>query len=496
MSLYPIKLPPGVYRNGTQYQSAGRWYDANLVRWYEGTMRPVGGWLKENRNTPFSGVCRGLYAWKSNDYQRWAFIGTNSNLYAFNGGVQTNITPVGFPVGRVDSVYQLGYGVGPYGTANYGVERPGYGLVLEAATWSTDNFGQYPVMCAPHDGRILTWDLDLSHKAAVVHASAPVDCRGVFVTPERFLVALGAGGNPRLVQWPDQESTSDWSPAATNQAGSFELPTSGSIMTGRRMRGNSLIWTDTDLHTMSYIGTPYVYSFDRVGSFCGVAGPNAVAATDSIALWMGTNGFFMYDGVVKPLPCDVQDYVFSDLNKVQAAKIYAGINSAFGEVWWFYPSASSTENNRYVIYNYREGHWSIGTLSRTAWTGSGVFNWPLATTPDGYLYSHENGWTNDQSPILSQRYALSGPTEIGNGDNVVVARQLLPDEKTQGQTQISFTTQFTPEGTSQTFGPYTMAPYTDVRFTGRQVSMDVIGAADADWRVGTIRIDGVPGGRR
>lgn len=494
MALYPIKLPPGVYRNGTEYQAAGRWYDANLVRWFEGTMRPVGGWAKDN-TTPFTGVCRGLFAWKDNSYTRWAALGTNSKLYAFQSGTLTDITPAGFPTGRVDSVYQLGYGIASFGSGDYGVQRPGFGLVLEAATWSMDNFGQLPVFCAPHDGRLLTWDLNAANDATVV-TNAPTQNRGVVVTPERFLVALGAGGNPRRVQWADQETTTTWTPAATNQAGDFDLQTAGTIMGARRIRGATLIWTDSDLHTMTYIGTPYVYSFDRVGSFCGVAGPNAMAALDSFAIWMGTNGFFMYDGVVKPIPCEVQDYVFGDMNKIQAAKIYAGANTTFGEIWWFYPSASSTENDRYVVYNYRENHWSIGQLSRTAWTGSGVFEYPLATSADGYLYDHERGWTADGTPIVASRYALAGPTEIGNGDNVIVARQLLPDEKTQGQTKITFKSRFTPEGTEQTFGPYTLAPYTDVRFTGRQVSMQVVGNSDADWRVGVVRVDGVAGGRR
>ena len=495
MALYPIKLPPGVYRNGTQYQSAGRWWDANLVRWYEGTMRPIGGWLKENRNAPLTGVCRGVFSWKTNDTTKWAMFGTNSNLYAFTGGVATDITPTGFIAGRVDSVYGLGYGISTYGTGNYGVQRPGVGLVLEAATWSIDNFGELPVMCAPHDGRILSWDITLTNDAVAV-TNAPTNCLGVVVTPERFLVALGAGGDPRKVAWADQETMTTWTASATNQAGDFTLQTNGAISVAKRVRGGTLIWTNTDVHLMTYIGTPYVYSFDRVGSFCGAAGPNAVAALDSNAIWMGTNGFFTYDGYVKPLPCDVQDYIFSDMNFVQAAKIYAGANSAYGEVWWFYPSSNSTENDRYVIYNYRENHWSIGSLSRTAWTGGGIFQWPLATDANGYVYDHENGWTADGTPIMSTRYAQSGPIEIGNGDNVIVAQQLLPDEKTQGQTTITFKTKFTPEGTEQSFGPYSLAPYTPVRFTGRQVSMEVNGNADADWRIGNVRVDGVSGGKR
>lgn len=494
MALYPVKLPPGVYRNGTEYQSQGRWYDANLVRWYEGTIRPVGGWQREN-TTPFTGVCRGIYAWKDNAYFKYALVGTNEKLYVVTGGSFTDITPTSFSVGRVNSIYGLGYGVGPYGAQAYGTQRASSTLILDAATWSMDNFGQVPVMCAPHDGRLLSWDLNGANKAVAV-TNAPIDNRGVVVTPERFLVALGAGGNPRNVQWADQETMTDWAVTTTNQAGNFELQTAGSIQCGRRVRGATLIWTDSDLHSMTYIGTPYVYSFDRIGSFCGAAGPNAIAAMDSTAYWMGTNGFFMYDGLVKPLPCDVQDYVFSDLNKLQGAKIYAGVNTTFGEVWWFYTSANSTENDRYVMYNYREGHWNIGTLARTAWTGSGVFTNPLATSPDGYLYDHEFGWLADGQPITSQRYALAGPQEIGNGDNIIQAQMLIPDEKTQGQTKITFKTRFTPNSPESTYGPYDLVPYTSIRFSGRQVSMDVVGNADADWRVGTIRFEGAAGGKR
>lgn len=495
MALVPIKLPPGVYRNGTRYQSAGRWYDANLVRWYEGTMRPVGGWMKTT-TTPIAGACRGLYAWKDNSYNRFGLLGTNTNLYVYEGqNTVIDITPAAFPAGRVDSVYGLGFGTYTYGSSTYGTERPGIGLVLEAATWSMDNFGQYPVMCAPHDGRILYWNLAAA-TATVVDASAPTGCRGVLVTPEHFLVALGANGDPRTVAWADQESLTDWTASATNQAGDFPLATAGAIQTGKRMRGLSLIWTDTDVHSMTYIGTPYVYSFDRIGSFCGAAGPNAVAALDSQAIWMGTNGFFIYDGYVKSLPCDVQDYVFSDINRVQSTKIYAGANTQFGEVWWFYPSANSTENDRYVIYNYREGHWSIGQLARTAWTGSGIWKYPLAVDPSGYVYEHENGWTANGTALTSTRYAESGPAEVGNGDQTMDILQLLPDDKTMGDTKISFDSQFTPDGLITSYGPYTLAPYTSVRLSGRQVQMKIVGNADDDWRVGTVRVEAKPGGGR
>lgn len=505
MPLTPLNIPPGVFRNGTQYQTAGRWYDANLVRWIDGLLLPVGGWSKMN-SSAFAGVCRGLFAWRDNLFARYLALGTNTKLYAWNdSGTLFDITPAGFNPGRVDAIYGGGYGYGVYGGngttvlagGTYGTPRT-VGVtvkLLEAATWMFDNWGEYLVGCAPHDGKIYEWALNTASVATAV-TNAPASNRGVFVTPERHLVALGAGGDPRKVQWSSQEDRNNWSPSATSTAGDFELQTNGVIQSARRLRGQNLIFTTLDVHTMTYVGMPYVYGFERAGSFCGAAGPNAIAAAESFCVWMGNESFYMFDGALRTLPCDVRDYVFGDINSAQLSKVYAGINSKFSEVWWFYPSANSTENDRYVLWNWRENHWSIGALSRTAWTSGGIFSNPIAANASGYIYSHENGWTNDGAALTSTRYAESGAIEIGNGDQVSIVRQMLPDERTQGQTRAKFKTRFTPEGPETTHGPYSMSNYTDVRFTGRQVAVRVEGNSDADWRVGTPRIEVVPGGRR
>lgn len=496
MPLVPLKVPPGVYRNGTQYQVGGRWYDANLVRWNDGLMLPVGGWQRLNSAAPFTGVCRGLYAWRKNTVGRYLAIGTNSNLYAWDeSGNLIDITPTSFPAGRVSAIYGLGYGISTYGTTAYGVARSGGGNVSEAATWSFDNWGDHLVACAPHEGHLLEWDLNAANKAAVI-TNAPASCRGVIVTPERYLVALGAGDNPRKVQWSNQEDNTVWTPSATNTAGDQELQTNGSIYTAKRVRGQTLILTSTDAHTMTYLGPPFVYGFERVGSFCGVAGPNAAAAVDSFCVWMSDSNFHIFDGALNILPCDVRDYVFGDFNRPQASKVYAGVNAQHKEIWWFYPSADSDECNRYVTWNYAEKHWSIGQLARTAWTSTGVFPYPMAAGTDGYVYEHEHGWTANGASLASSRYVESGAVEIGNGDNVSVVRQMLPDERSQGQTQVKFKTRFTPEGAQSTYGPYSLTNYTDLRFTGRQVALRVEGVADDAWRVGVPRLDIVAGGRR
>jgi hypothetical protein len=311
-------------------------------------------------------------------------------------------------------------------------------------------------------------------------------------TAERFLFALGASSNPRLVKWSDQEDNTTWTAAATNQAGDFEINSSGSLKCGKRVRGINLLFTDVDVHTASYVGQPYVYAFERVASGCGVISAQAVAAIDSTAMWMSQSGFWLFDSYVKPLSCDVSDYVFQNLNYNQASKVYAVHNSKYGEIWWFYPSNASNEVDSYVTYNYRENHWNIGVMGRTAGTDRGVFNNPTMVDASGYIYEHEVGYAYDSGVV----YAESGPFEIGNGDNIMSVRQVIPDEQTLGEVQISFKTRFYPMDTEYTYGPYAAAIPTDVRFSGRQVKIRYTGAVLEDWRVGVNRIEAVASGKR
>lgn len=491
MTLVPINLQPGVYRNGTDYQSKGRWRDASLVRWYEGTMRPVNGWRKR-ASGQLTGKARGLIAWRTNANARWIGIGTHSKLYAMNeGGTLTDITPTGFTAGSADASVNLGYGGGPYGSFSYGTPRADTGTITPATTWTMDNWGEYLLACSSSDGKIYEWQLNTANDAVAL-TNAPVDNKAVLVTAERFVFALGAGGNARKVAWSDQEDNTMWTPAITNQAGDIELETVGSIVTAKRLRGVNLIFTDVDVHTAQYQGAPFVYGFERIATGCGVISAQSVAAVESVAYWWSPAGFFMYDGFVRPLKCDVLDYVVGNISETQRSKVYAVANNQFGEVWWFYPSASSNEVDSYVSYNYREGHWTIGSLARTCGTDRGVFSYPLMVSTDGYVYEHEVGVTYDGAIP----YARTGPIEFGNGDNLMVAKQLIADEKTQGSVGVQFITKFAPNG-SETTKTYTIdSIYTPVRFTGRQVEMKVTGDSMTDWRVGVMRLDAVPGSQR
>jgi hypothetical protein len=310
------------------------------------------------------------------------------------------------------------------------------------------------------------------------------------VTHERFLVALGAGGNGRKVQWSDQENNTLWSPAATNQAGSFDLTTEGIIVSARRVKGQLLILTDIDAHTATYQGPPYIYGFEKVGDHCGLVSANAVASVNDFAVWMGHQGFYIYDGYTKPLPSEVEDFIYGDINRNQISQVSAAVNSQYNEVWWFYPSEGSVECDAYVTWNYVENHWAIGKLDRSAGVDAGIFRYPIMVSPDGSLYEHDIGFDHDSTTP----YAETGPMTMGDG--VMSASKLISDEATLGDVQVKFKTRMYPTDNDTEHGPYTMSTPTSVRFTGRQIKMRIEGVRDADWRVGIMDLDVRARGRR
>ncbi len=489
--LIPLAIPPGVYRNGTDTQAIGRWRDASLVRWSDGTMRPVKGWFE--RLTMDDSPPRGAITWEDNSGDSWIAVGTADKLIvASASGTTYDITPAGLTAGDVSSELKTGYGYGFYGAGYYGTERPDIGSRSEATTWALDTWGEYLVACSVADGVLYEWQLNTASDAAAI-SGAPTGNLGLMVTDERFLFALGAGGNPRKVQWSDREDNTSWTAAATNEAGDIELQTSGQMMQGLRTRGQALLLTDQDAHTATYQGPPFVYGFERVGTGCGAISRRAGAVVDAGAFWMGYSDFFTYQGgAVASLPCEVRDWVFGNLNTAQQSKVYAVANTANSEVWWFFPDADSTENSRYVAYNFKEGHWATGVIERTAAVDRGVFRDPIWFDASGVAYNHETGFNYDGDPP----YAETGPIQLGNGDQVMVVTELIPDEKTQGDVSATFKTRFHPNETERDYGPYTMANPTNVRFTGREVRMRVDGARGVDWRVGLMRLDAKGGGRR
>ncbi len=477
--LLKLELPPGLYKQGTEYSSMGRWYDASLVRWFEGQIRPMKGWATGLTGT-LSGNTRAAHAFFDNDGSGWAAFATHTNLYAHDGTTLDTITPAGFASGHADT-----------------------------SQWTLDNFGEILIACNDSTEKIYEYTLDGGGDATII-SNAP-DANAVFVTEERIIVAIAADGNPRKVKWSDQEARTTWTATATNQAGDLNLTTNGIGMCGGRIRGGGLIWTTDDLHLMRYLGQPDIYGIERVGNNCGIVGRHAFIIVDSVAYWMGYNSFFRYAGYVEPLSCDISDDVFTNLNTTYRDKVWCLHNAQFGEVWFFYPRSTSerliedgedrllesgeplllegggSECSHAAIFNYREGTWYHTPMARLAGFQEGVFDWPVMVNSSGAMLKHETGWTYDTGSV---RKAVSGPVELGDGEHRLQIDEFIPDELTQGDCEVRFFTRDTPNSTETTLGPYDAADRVGVITTARQARMAIRAeSATEDFRIGTYRVN-------
>lgn len=501
-SLFPLKFAPGVFKSGTEYQAKSRWYDTNLVRWYDQVvLGPILGWVTKSTST-VTGSARAIITWKdstgdSGRGSRWAAIGTHSKLYAMDDtGVLTDITPVGFTSGRADATTLLGYGEGKYGSWGWGTPRPDTGNTLPATVWDLDVFGQYLVGCSHDDGttggKIYEWQVNIAVVAAVI-ANAPTSCYGIVVSPQRFLIALGAGGNPRKLQWCDQGAETVWTPTALNQAGSLEVP-QGKLICGRAVGDQVLVLSDIEAHVCDYIGLPYVFSRRKVGDKCGAISKRCIVASGPLAAWWSKSGFWLYDGVCRPLPCDVWDELLRTLTVAQQSKISGFHNAQNSEFWWFYPGSGATENSNYVFWSYKYNYWNIGTLERQAGSDPGIFNEPFCVKSDGYIYVHESG----AAYAGASPYARSGPVQIANGDRLATVLSLIPDEKTVGDVSVSFRTRNYPNGAETVLASTTLdsSGKADIRFSARQVEIVITGSSSPTWRWGEPRLSVQAAGRR
>jgi hypothetical protein len=492
--LISLDIPPGVYRNGTTFQSQGRWFEASLMRWYQSTLRPFGGW--QVLESGMAGPGRGILTWRAANFVTSALVGTPSNLYVWDGDVLTDITPAGFPEGLPDSIPGVGYGFGPFGGGPFGAPNPDVDFEeagAAATSWSMDNWGDEALVIATHEGTLRQYANDAAEPAPVANAPSG---SFVFVTAERVAVMLGTNGDRRALSWSDFENNTTWIPDANNAAGDWRFQTKGTLVAGARVRSGNLIWTTTDVTRMDFIGGTLVYRFDLLADNCGLIGPRAFQVVDDGAVWMGRTNFYSYaGGRVQPLASDVHDYVFTDINMSQAAKFHCGKVSTFGEVLFFYCSADSTAINRCVSVNVREGHWNIvdpaGVMARGCWADADAFPFPLAADLDGNLLEHERVLDVDDA----ERYALSGPIQMGQGDRMLEAVQMLPDEESTGAASLFFAQQFTPQGPVYNRGPYPTAHYTDLRLTGRQIAMKIT-APHGDFRFGAPRLEVFSGSRR
>lgn len=442
-------------------------------------------------------VIRGLYAWRPLDGVPHLFIGTPTKAFIAAGGTLTDITPAGFTTGAADAALASGnYGAGAYGAGPYGTGDAAQANVVEANTWQHDNFGEDLVFWAFSDKKLYLWDKSVGGVGAAVTNAPTSNAGGLVVTPERMVVALGAGGDDRKVQWCDRENITVWTNLPENTAGDQILATKGRILTARVAKNETIIWTDIDLWAMRFIGGQFVYGFHKVGSQCGPMSRRSMAIVDGLAIWMGQGHFFAYTGVVEAIPSDVSDYVFADMNTLQVSKITADVRSQFNEIIWYYPSSASTENDRYVVFNYREQTWAAGLLQRTSGVDRDAFLTPLASDAGGVVYQHETGTSYlDHTGTALTPYAESGPIEIAQGERLMQVNEYIPDEKTLGDTRAYLYSSMYPTAAETQSGPFTTANPTIMRISGRLIRLRVEQVATR-WRVGTPSLDLVPGERR
>ena len=351
---------------------------------------------------------------------------------------------------------------------------------------------------------------------------------------QEFVIAFGANSyipgtpnstfNPLLVRWSDQANAYQWIPEVTNQSGEFTLTNGSYIMGARATRQEILVWTDSAIYSMQYIGAPYVWGFQILMDNISIMSPNSMITINNVTYWMGKDRFYMYSGRVEVLPCALRQYIFDDINTDQAYQVFAGANEAFNEVWWFYvsKSGSGTAVNKYVIYNYLDRVWYYGTMGRTAWTQTGTQPYPIAADYNGRLLYHENGCDDNSTtatlPIDS--YVQSSDFDIGDGHNFGFVWRILPDVNFNGSTtnQPAVTMTVKPRENSGTaYGQadnpqvqsaqnYTVAPqYTIQQFTGqvytrlrgRQMAFRIESTGTGvAWQLGSPRIDIRPDGRR
>lgn len=485
-----IKLPAGLDRRGTEYQSQARFWDADLVRWYLDRLQPIGGWAQIG--TALTGTARAVHSWVDNSAAGRAALGTESNLYVLTtAGSLTDITPVS---GWTDQGSTGDTLVTTGGDTL--VTTGGDTLVTVASagssTWSLDNAGQLLVGVNDTHGTIFTWSPGDANAATLTNAPS---ADAIVVTNEGIIMALGSAGNPRQIAWCDRDDFTDWTAGFADLAGDLNVQARAGIQCGRNIRAGTLIWTSEDLHIARYVGLPNVYGVTPVANDCGVISRGAVAMVDDMAYWMGQNSFYVCNGgaYVDEVICTIHDDVFGAINETHAAKVRAMHNSEFNEIWWFYPKDSATENSHVAVYNYVEKHWTHHTLDRHCGIGRGNgFANPLMV--DGpTVYQHETGTTMTGA---GTPFARSGPVEIGDGSRVMHARRCIPDEKAAGDVELYFYTRSYPNASEVTHGPFDAANPINLRFAGRQAAMEFRQNTANDWRVGDYRLEGVPGGLR
>ena len=467
-----------------------------------------------------------------------------SDTYTFTASATANSSNTGDGGSGVDGEYQINIGLDVYvpstgwGSSGWGEGTFGSSSALSFATqlrlYSHDNFGE-DLVFNPRNGGVYYFDTSSGTSNRAVSLS---DLSGANLPPtvalqvlvsdiDRHVICFGADPivgssrsgtiDPMLIAFSDQEDVTQWEPLPTNTAGSLRLSAGSSIIGALRARQETLVWTDTSLYSLSFVGQPFTFGVNLVNEGVGLVGPNAAVNTPKGIFWMDKKGFYSYTGQVQSLPCSVLNYVFNDINDTQSFQIFAFSNKAFDEVGWFYCSSGQTNIDRYVVYNYNENTWSIGQLSRNAWLDEGVFDKPIAThelsSNTSCIFNHEVG-NDDDGSAMQNVFIESSDFDIGEGDMFQHISRVIPDVKfigtgtlgSSGQ-QLDFVLKkrnfpgenLTTVSTSACFSNTTKL---NTRLRGRQAVLRVQSNDDdtsvtgMSFRLGATRLDVKPDGKR
>jgi hypothetical protein len=459
---------------------------------------------------------------------------TNSNSYVVTqtsnasgstaGGGGTGNINYQISIGPDASVYGYGWGIGTWNTGTWNTPRSTSTVTLDGRNWSFDNFGE-DLIATVHKGGTFRWDTSagLNTRATVI-SQAPTTSRFNLVSmPDRHVFLFGTETtigdattrDDLFLRFSSQEDFTTWTPTATNTSGSFRIQDGSKIIAAVRSRNAVLVWTDNSLHALQFVGAPFTFSLVELGANCGAVGVHSAVDINGVAYWMSQNSFYLYDGTVKKLPCSVQDYVFEDFSIANYPETYAGINSEFNEITWFYPSAASTQIDRAVTYNYLERSWHTSNLDRTSWSDYGVYQQPYATkyfpnntatTPTVIgltagattFYEHEVGFDDDGTAMTA--FITSGDFDIQDGQQMLSISRGIPDFKDQvGDATIKLGLKSFPSQNSTDISRTITTNTTkfDLRGRGRQANVDIRSTdVGANWRYGTLRLDVKPDGGR
>lgn len=470
----------------------------------------------------------------------------NGNTYTITVDAVADATDVaGSPGGgTVTAAYQInvgpafvipvvGWGAGVWGAGVWGT---GGTSLASIRLWSQSNFGE-DLIFAPRDGGIFYWDATTGVGARGVPlqslpgaSDCPTVQKFIFVSDiSRFVFAFGcnelgsAVQDPMLIRWSDQENAVDWTPDPTNQAGGIRLSNGSELVACLQTRQELVVWSDSAIYSIQYVGPPAIWRTELLGDNTSIIGANAAVSASGVVYWMGADKFYMYDGRVQTLRCDLREYIFSDFNESQSQQVFAGTNGGFNEVWWFYCSEDSTVVDKYVIYNYAEDIWYYGTMGRTAWIDSGLRDYPMAATYSKNLVNHEQGVDDNETDTPVPIEALIGSSEfdIDDGHNFGFVWRIVPDLTFRGSTSESTpqctmtliplvnsgsgfkdprSTAGTSNATIQRIATAPVEEFTGqvfIRVRGRQMifqlESDRLGTT---WQLGAPRIDIKPDGRR